>query len=353
MDSFAELPPTPRQSLSLTLKDLSKEASGNTLQELRRGSQRIWERFWESPVQQRVARHLVILGLATSIVFIAAKHEQTVASVSLPTTQTITTELSIPLDTAPSFSTPSVQTETQSLSLSEENFTQRIFTGLNSEQKQKFQEEISRQFKIYQNDKIRIKNTLRWEPTLDLIVKDKRLNIPLSERDYWKKRMLEIIFVESEGNPKASSGIAFGLTQLKTATAKEAAQRSGVLSFDIYNGWDNSFLGLTHQLNLAKRYGVLSLWTHHLGSGNMDLAVKTYLIKVKKMPVKDFDENKLIDYINQYKITPFMLLKEPAVTAALKNAGAFGDQTEKYFAWLVAAGQAMGLENPIQTQTRG
>ncbi|MBI2019530.1 transglycosylase SLT domain-containing protein [Candidatus Daviesbacteria bacterium] len=351
IDNFLDLPKPSQTSTFSELKYIGKELALLGAKGIRRGSQRIWDGFWESPVQQRVARHMVILGIAATTAFIL-KPAAPQNIITYQNNQMPATEVSVPASAsvAPPVFAPA---EIQSLPASQENFAQQIFAGLNQEQKQKFQEEINKQFELYRNDEIRIKNTLRWESTLNLIVQDKRLGIPADQRDWWKKRMLEIIFVESEGNPKASSGIAHGLTQLKTSTAKESARRSGVLKFDIYNSWDNAFLGLEHQLNLAQRFGTLSLWAHHLGWGNMDLAVQTYLVKVVKMPVRDFDDQKLPEYINQYKITPFVLLKEPAVTAALKSVGAFEDKTEKYFAWLVAAGKAMGIEDLNQTQTRG
>lgn len=329
MDQIAEYPSLP-----------SKEALPSPLAEIRRGSQRIWDGFWQSPVQQRIARHLIVLGLVSAAAFIQAEGR---APKIAPFQAAASVET-----TAPFEAQTVVQAKPEKVNpaqKSEEKLAESIFAGLTVQERQKTEEAIGKQLKLYQNDKLRIKNTLQWAEMMEMIVNDKRLNIQGSEKTFWKQRMLEIIFVESEGNPKASSGLAYGLTQLKPSTAKEAAQRLGIAKYDLYNGWDNAFLGLAHQRNLAERYGPdLGAWTHHLGSGNMDLALKTYLIQVKKLPVKDVDLTMASELIKKYQITPFVLLKEPAVTAALKYAGAFGDQTQEYFKRIIASGKAMGFD---------
>lgn len=201
------------------------------------------------------------------------------------------------------------------------------------------------------NDLERQERTLQWKKMIEEIVTDPRLDIPLEDRNFWTNRMLQIIFVESGGNPKASSGIAFGLTQLRLDTADEIAKKYKIPKYDLRNGWDNIFLGLTHQLQMTQLYGKdLAPWVHHLGMGNMTQAIITYLISVEKLPISEinmifFDEtNSLLPkYIQKYQIDPEKLLKSPAVTARLKQIGAFEDDTQFYDVRLKAAGRAMNL----------
>lgn len=216
---------------------------------------------------------------------------------------------------------------------------------------------ITKELKRFKNDEVRINRTLGWENMVKQIVADPRLNIPPKDRQFWKDRMLEIIFVESGGNPNADSGMAKGLTQLRPATAKELVEiygipKSGPYAYNLKNGFDNIFLGLAHQLNLSKRYGrELGLWAHHLGSGNMDQALRTYLISVLKLDVSQIDHifaslnsnQLLLKYIEEYQITPKKLLDSPAVTGKLKEIGAFGDDTQHYWPRLKAAGLAMAI----------
>lgn len=184
------------------------------------------------------------------------------------------------------------------------------------------------------------------------IVADERLKIPKLKRDYWVDHMLKIIFIESGGNPEASSGIAFGLTQLRDSTADEVAREYQIPIYDIYkNAWDNAFLGTAYQLKLAKWYGPeLAVWTHHLGPGNMNTVLRTYFISNLKLPISNvddlfFDPNKLSQAIKEYNITPKGLLDSPAVTAKLKQTGAWGDQTWEYYPRYRAAGIGMGLKD--------
>lgn len=222
-----------------------------------------------------------------------------------------------------------------------------------SPREQSLKKSIAGQVEIYTNDQVRIENTLQWKNMVKQIVTDPRLDIPQQDRQYWIQTMLKIIFVESGGNSKADSRLAKGLTQLRPTTAKEAAEQYQIPGYDLYNPWDNTFLGLALQLNLAEHFGKnLSLWAHHLGYGNMEEAIKTYLISVEKLRMDEVNkifqsqDNKLLrKYIEEYGITLEKLLTSPAVTGKLKQINAFEDQTEHYYPRLVAAGKAMGFSD--------
>lgn len=221
------------------------------------------------------------------------------------------------------------------------------------DQKITYPTEVISQYEIYKKDLLRIKNTKRWEKTIELVVADPRLRLSKSDQAFWKQRMQEITFVESSGIPDATSVIGcFGLTQLNPSTAAEEARKYGIQKYDLNNGWDNLMLGLIHQLGLAQRYGrELAGWTHHLGSGNMDNALRTYLLQDRSLKIKDVDEifrnpnsnQKISKIIEENKITAEKLLNSAAVTGKLKQINAFNDDTAKYSIRLQAAGLAMNL----------
>ncbi len=209
----------------------------------------------------------------------------------------------------------------------------------------------------------RIKDTLRWKNLVEQVIADKRLNIKAEDRQNWVNHMLKLIFIESEGKPEASSGIAFGLTQLKDSTAQELAQDYQIRRHDLNNAWDNVFLGAAHQLKMSKTYGTeLSAWVHHLGAGNMNQALRSYLVSEQKLPISEVNNiftspegsQLLSQYIVIYRITPEKLLKSSAVTAKLKEIGAWGDHTWEYYDRYKASGIAMGLKDDVNfPQTRG
>lgn len=242
------------------------------------------------------------------------------------------------------FSQPQVTVTTKPQDVTEVAQNQTIITPTEASF---FQEDSD-----FKNDLERQDRTLQWKDMIGRIVADERLGIPEKEHQFWINRMLQIIFVESGGNPKASSGIAFGLTQLKPDTANEIAKKYKIPKYDLKNGWDNIFLGLAHQLQMTQLYGKdLAPWVHHLGMGNMAQAIITYLISVEKLPISEVDAiftdktNLLLPkYIERYQIDPIRLLGNPAVTAKLKGLNAFNDDTQHYYARLKAAGEAMNLE---------
>lgn len=184
----------------------------------------------------------------------------------------------------------------------------------------------------------RAKDVLEEESWIRGIVDDPRLKIPETEKDFWVKRMLALIAIESQGRIHATSGIAFGFTQLKKETADEIAKQYQIPSYDLYNPWDNTFLGLAHQLKLADRYGKdLSIWAHHLGSGNMDEIILAYLKPIvpptDSIVKKGISSNSQLKmYIEHYGITSQSLLKSPKVKEKLIEIGANQDETDQY--WL-------------------
>ena len=221
---------------------------------------------------------------------------------------------------------------------------------------------VDKEYKNFINDSERIERTMQWKKMIEAVVSDSRLNIPESEKPYWINTMLGITFVESGGNPKANSGIAFGLTQLQVDTAKDVANQYQIPTYNLFNSWDNLFLGTAHQLNMAKLYGKdLGPWVHHLGIGNMTKAVITYLSSVQKLPLSEIDRlltdptnQSLRNSIEMYQITPIKLLSSPAVTGMLKAQNAFDDDTEYYPPRLEAANEVLARGNkPIILGTKG
>lgn len=218
--------------------------------------------------------------------------------------------------------------------------------------------EVNQELANYQRDYLRIMLTSHWKGLVENVVQDPRLKIAKNEQGFWTRTILGIIFVESGGNPFATSSLpldpARGLVQVRSATADELAGQYKIPQYNLYNSWDNVFLGLTHQLKLADRYGnELSIWAHHLGSGNMDAALRAYLVSELNLPISRVADifsspngNQILtDLIKNYDIRVGKLLASPAVTATLKSKQAFGNSTERYFYRVLAAQKAMGTIN--------
>lgn len=220
------------------------------------------------------------------------------------------------------------------------------------------QYEVNQELASYQRDYLRIMLTSHWKGLVENVVQDPRLKIAKNEQGFWVRTILGIIFVESGGNPFATSSLpldpARGLVQVRSATADELAGQYKIPQYDLYKSWDNVFLGLIHQLKLADRYGnELSIWAHHLGSGNMDAALRAYLNHELKLPVTSVDaifsslngNQILLKLIKTYDIRVEKMLTSPAVTSTLKSRGAFENSTERYFYRVLAAQKAMGTTN--------
>ena len=173
----------------------------------------------------------------------------------------------------------------------------------------------------------RLTNTLTWVDLLELIVKDPRLQIAEKDRAGWILNMLALTHQESGGRPQASSGIAFGLTQLLPSTADEIARQYQIPQHNLENSWDNTFLGLAYQLNMTSQFGKeLGITSHFIGPGNTKFALRTYFISVLKLPVNQVDavlnSNKILaESVDFYQITPSVLFNSPAVSGALKEKG--------------------------------
>src|SRR3989344_6037039 len=182
----------------------------------------------------------------------------------------------------------------------------------------------------------RTKDVLKEEKWIRNITDDPRLKIPKENRDFWAKRMMALIAIESNSEIHASSGIAFGFAQLKKETQDEIAKEYKIPKYDRFNSWESTLMGLAHQLKLADRYGNdLSLWAHHLGSGNMDQIILAYLKPLlpdgDSLKEKGISNNlQLRRYIEHYGITTETLLKYPKIDEILESIDAH-DKTDQYY----------------------
>ena len=187
------------------------------------------------------------------------------------------------------------------------------------------------------------KDVLVEERLVRNIVNDVRLNIPQQDKDFWVKRMLGIIAIESESGVHASSGVAFGLVQLKQETANELAGEYKMPTPNLFNPVENIFFGIAYQIKWADRYGKdLALWTHHLGSGNMDEVLLAYLKPLlpegDSLTEKGISSNaQLKRYIEHYGVTTEVLIndlfsKNSIVKKRLIELKAYNDKTDQY--WL-------------------
>lgn len=256
-----------------------------------------------------------------------------------------------PTSTTPTASTYFLPDLPLSENMIQENYFQaKAFTNMSESDRIKAEDEIHQEFDKYRIDLPRILSTLRWESKISQTVANPQLKIPIHERSYWRQLLMGIVFVESGGNPTASSGIAFGLAQLKPDTAQEMADLYGIKNFQkeqLNNPDTNLFLSIAYLRKLDQIYGPnLSIWAYHLGQGNLNRAIWVYLSSEKKVPIKDLETafssttyEELNTLINQYQLNSTNLLKSSAVTAELKFHGAFENDTERYFYRVIAANE--------------
>lgn len=184
-----------------------------------------------------------------------------------------------------------------------------------------------------------VKDALDEEKLVRSVVDDARLKISDERKEFWVVRMLALIAIESEARIHASSGIAHGFTQISKDVVSDIIKKYQIPNFNIFNPWENTLVGLAHQLDLYDRYGDdLSLWAHHQGSGNMDQIILTHLKSLPNVPKNDSIFTKGISsnaqlrrYIEHYNITTEALLNNPAVLKKLDELGSNNDETLDYY----------------------
>lgn len=207
----------------------------------------------------------------------------------------------------------------------------------------------------------RINRTLKYRDTVTAIAKKLgfKPDSPVPEL------LLDLIFVESGGNPEAIAGKpnrkrgekievadmkrARGLCQVRPDTAKEVAERLSLQTDDnfLFDPETNITLALEYLDHLySKLFPDLGLafWAYHLGEGNMTLAIKAYLteeVKVSKELVDSVLSNKekagTFDLVKNYELTFLKLVNSKKVRERLDREKAFNDDTEFYVPRIGAA----------------
>lgn len=171
-----------------------------------------------------------------------------------------------------------------------------------------------------------------------------------SMHTYIKDFFPALIFLESGGNSRAEhkgSG-AKGLTQLTAGTMKDMLEKARSLGITVVNDPfhedTNITLGMLYLDHLIKNYHdpVIATWAFHLGIGNMNEVLKTYLMADLKFPETEIiavtnDINRGPKYLVQHYGIDFpKLIQSEAVKKRLKAINAAQDETDKYVLRLFA-----------------
>lgn len=194
-----------------------------------------------------------------------------------------------------------------------------------------------------------IKNTLQWKNTVATASQNLNLGVdsPLSET------LLAMIFVESQGNPKAKSPLgAIGLCQIKLSSAMEVAKNLKPpiqLSYDdLFEPNTNILLGLAY---LKKQFTSfpetsLAVWAYHLGHGNMVKAIVEYLVsdlgQERSEILSKLNQEGSESLVGGNNLNFIKLITSKNVVEKLKDGGAFGDNTQFYVPRVGAAASLFG-----------
>lgn len=229
-----------------------------------------------------------------------------------------------------------------------------VFGQLNRDEKDDARRRVDEQIKHYQKDpglQNRIANSQKWQKEIEEVAKE----LGFKPDSFVPPLLAALIFVESGGNPKADSGIAKGLCQLRWSTAKASAERLGTTIMSENNLFDpklNITLALESLHHFYQRFPDrgLVLWSYHLGETNLALAIGAYAIAYgnKKEEIYEIlNDSKQIGTANltrnpKYGEPNFIkLINSQGVTSQLKEDRAFGDDTEFYVPRIVAAAELL------------
>lgn len=229
-----------------------------------------------------------------------------------------------------------------------------IFGNLSAFEKEEARRRVSEQIKHYQKDpglQERIINSRKWQPE----VTQSAQNLGFKPDSFVPPLLPALIFVESSGNPKADSGIAKGLCQLRWSTAKASANRLGTplnSGEDLFDPKLNITLALESLHYLYQRFPDrgLALWSYHLGETNLARAMGAYTISQGNKAEEIYNilnDPKQIGTANLTKNPKYgepnfvKLINSQRVTSQLKEDHAFGDDTEFYVPRIVAAAELL------------
>lgn len=193
-----------------------------------------------------------------------------------------------------------------------------------------------------------IKNTLQWKNTVTAAAENLNLGVdsPLSET------LLAMIFVESQGNPKAKSPLgAIGLCQIKPSSAREAAATLNppisVSDNDLFQPDKNILLGLAYLQKQFRSFPELSLavWAYHLGHGNMVRAIVEYLVsdlgQERSEVLSKLNQEGSESLVRGNNLNFIKLITSKNVVGKLEKIEAFGDNTGAYVPRVAAAYQLL------------
>lgn len=229
-----------------------------------------------------------------------------------------------------------------------------LFRNLSPEDQKIAREKVEGLMKGRRADTGKINTSKLWRSMIRQEVANPIHQIPPEEQTHFTDLMVGMITQESGGIPWAVAGknkadltslianeegdVAVGLFQMKKSTGEQVAKWLNMPSFNLKNPIDSVKMGVEYQARLSRVYpNDLNIWAHHLGMGNMDYAIKTYLLEVAGLDTKEVmkafsDNNKTAtaEFIKKYQLNPVKLLTNPKVVEALKTKGAFEDQTDEY-----------------------
>ncbi len=231
----------------------------------------------------------------------------------------------------------------------ETTFDDFIMVGYSDLDKVKTQALTREQVTHYQTEPLiaqRVERVKKWEGLVRETIAEPGLKIPEIERKFWEKWVMAIIYVESEGDETADSGIALGLVQVKPSTAEKIAKELNISNYQLKDPKTNIRFGVKQLQELLRVYKDPSLatWAYHLGMGNMDFVIKTYASLVARMP--DSELNEILEGMDRpgtsilserFSLNATQLTTQPAVTGALKQRVSLEGGAKEYFFRVMAA----------------
>lgn len=185
-------------------------------------------------------------------------------------------------------------------------------------------------------------------------------NFGLSVDNEWRQILAGLILVESSGNPQAISKdekgnpIAYGLCQLKMKVAAEAARELKIPwnPDKLLDKDTNLQLGCYYLMKMIRLYPdcSLAIWSYHLGSGNMDAAIRQFVYDRAKDKT-ELDQAQAIFgtpfppgtsiFTKKYQLTAAKLQNDQTVKQELTSRGATQDDTFNYLYKVVGATLAL------------
>lgn len=217
---------------------------------------------------------------------------------------------------------------------------------------------LRRYYEQYQGQDSMIARASTIQQEIQQALHDPRLaplHLSDQEKVLYSAILLPTAAKESSFNPYAENGAkleenkAIGLLQVKNGTAKEAAKRLGIQSYDLKNVRDNIVLATA----ILQRYRTLfpslglALAAYNLGEGKVGRAIQVHAKQDLKIPEEKVDEDfetmgldgkgppASTQYTKEYNLTWHDLSQSPNVVKDFKDQN-YNDYELDYYDQIVA-----------------